>query len=156
MLKKGLILMAALAALLAGIMASSRLSAQFELVNGQTGRLDDYAGRYLVINYFARWCAPCLREIPELNAFVAGMDTRQTAFLAVDWDRLPKDKMQAMIDELDMRFAVVSDDTKMPIPFTRPDKLPATFILGPDGELAATLWGEQTAASIDAKLAELQ
>ena len=42
---------------------------EFHLIDGSPVKLDDYQGKWKVINYWAEWCKPCLEEVPELNNF---------------------------------------------------------------------------------------
>ena len=41
--------------------------ADFELLDGGEGSIADYRGRPLVVNFFAKWCAPCVEEMPGLE-----------------------------------------------------------------------------------------
>ncbi|WP_286019484.1 TlpA disulfide reductase family protein, partial [Candidatus Venteria ishoeyi] len=43
----------------------------FEDLLGTQHKLSDYQGKWVVLNYWATWCPPCLRELPTLNDFHA-------------------------------------------------------------------------------------
>jgi thiol-disulfide isomerase/thioredoxin len=60
----------------------------FELpaLDGTTVRLADFAGRVVVIDFWATWCLPCKKQIPVLNAFAASPDGREVAVLGVAVD----------------------------------------------------------------------
>jgi len=45
--------------------------------------LDDYAGKYLFIEFWGTWCAPCVREIPNLKSVYAQMDKDKISFLGI-------------------------------------------------------------------------
>ena len=41
----------------------------YRLVDGGSGRVDDFLGKWLIVNYWADWCPPCIKEMPELENF---------------------------------------------------------------------------------------
>ncbi len=69
MFKKLIFVSCGLAAAIAGFYLSLSLKSDFTTVEGQSYQWQDFKGQYLVVNYFAEWCAPCLKELPELNQF---------------------------------------------------------------------------------------
>ena len=118
---------------------------------GDTGTPDaldlaDYRGRWLVINYWAEWCKPCIKEIPELNA----LDTRypQVAVLGVNFDGVTGEALRLQIDTLGIAFPVLEQDPSGVLGVPLPSVLPATFILDPDGKLVHSLVGPQTLESL--------
>src|SRR3954468_5289035 len=58
----------------------------FDLVDsqGRPQRLADYKGRYVVLNFWATWCVPCIQEIPEIAEFARAHKEVVVLGVAVD------------------------------------------------------------------------
>lgn len=110
-------------------------------------------GRWLIINYWAQWCAPCRREVPELNALAA--ENPAIAVLGVNYDGLTEDELQREVDAMGIRFTVLQKDPSEHFQFQRPAALPATYLIDPKGEMREQLTGEQNASSLLARLHSL-
>ena len=108
--------------------------------------LNDYKGRWLVVNYWARWCTPCIKEIPELNALDSTYP--QLAVLGVNFDGATGDALQAQMDEFGIAFPVILEDPAALFGLNKPSVLPTTLILNPDGKLVHKLTGPQTLESL--------
>ncbi len=59
----------------------------FAALDGAPVRLADFRGRVLLLNFWATWCAPCIREMPSLDRLQAALEDRDLAVLAVSIDR---------------------------------------------------------------------
>ena len=64
----------------------------FDLFGGGTGTLAGYEGTPLVVNFFASWCPPCIREMPEFQEVFERLDG-QVAFLGLSQDQSPQDAL---------------------------------------------------------------
>ena len=105
-----------------------------------------YQGRWVVINYWAKWCKPCIKEIPELNA----LDRKypQVAVLGVNFDEARGEELLTQIDSLGIEFPVILQEPSAVLGTQLPKVLPTTLILDPDGKLVATMVGPQDLASL--------
>lgn len=128
------------------------------LVNGEVLTLDDMAGRWLFVNYWAEWCAPCLVEIPELNEFHEDAADR-VIVLGVNFDRLPAEEMLPQVESLDIRFPVAVSEPSDVLDIASPQVLPSTYVFNPAGERVGVLVGpqslEQLYAVLETESAEL-
>ncbi len=59
----------------------------FAALDGAPVRLADFEGRVVLLNFWATWCAPCVREMPSLDRLQAALEDRGLAVLAVSIDR---------------------------------------------------------------------
>ncbi len=111
-----------------------------------TLQLDQLRGQWVVINYWAQWCKPCIREIPELNAL--DQSSAQVTVLGVNFDGATGDELQRQIHDLGIEFPILPQDPAPQLGVSRPQVLPTTLLIDPAGVLSETLIGPQTLASL--------
>lgn len=112
------------------------------LLDGTTLALSDLEGRWVFVNYWAEWCAPCREEIPELNTLQAEEDER-VLVLGVNFDQLPVEVMGPQAEKLGIRFAVAAEDPRDLLGIALPEVLPSTYVFDPDGRQVGVLRGPQ-------------
>lgn len=110
-------------------------------------RWSELEGGYVIVNYFAEWCAPCLRELPELNEFHEE-HAGEVTLLGVSFDPLTNAQLAALKEKHQIEFPLVQTEPAPVLPFERPKMLPATYIVKPDGSVEGPLLGEQTIDSL--------
>ena len=136
-------------------MISACSKTDFSDIDGNRGAFSDYHGKWLVINYWATWCKPCLQEIPELNQF-ADKHADTVKLFAVDFDQSQGDALIASSEKMGISFSVLTADPAPILQFEPPTVLPTTIIFNPKGQLHRTLLGPQTAESLRQAMALTQ
>ena len=107
-------------------------------------------GQWLLVNYWAEWCKPCLEEIPELTAFAA-RHAADVGVVLVNFDGVSGEALQQQARALGIPPALLLDrDPGAELGLARPQALPSTFVIGPDGAERPVLLGPQTVASLEA------
>ncbi len=120
----------------------------FTTLDGSTYQFKELQGKWIVINYFAEWCAPCLREIPELNEFKKLTDNEQNAVLfGISYDSMQDHELTLLAEKYNISFMLINN-IETDLPFVRPKYLPATYLIRPDGTFAGQLLGEQDSNSL--------
>lgn len=125
----------------------------FKTLQGESYEHADFENGVLIVNYFAEWCAPCLREIPELNAFHQ-QAPKNVHLFAVSYDNLSTEKLNSLVQKYTIQFPIIQE-LKIPFKFDKPQYLPATFIVGKDGKVVKQLLGEQTVTTLNKAIAGL-
>lgn len=124
--------------------------------HGRKVTAEQLEGQWLVINYWAEWCAPCRTEIPELNRLSEQLAGRATRVLGVNFDALQGEALRRAADGFGIRFSVLAQDPAARYRLPRNEVLPVTYIIDSQGQVRERLVGEQTAAGLLARLGELQ
>lgn len=120
---------------------------------GNGYRYEDFSGKWRIVNYWATWCGPCIKEIPELNT-LAAEHADQLVVLGVNYDAPEPGEMERQVRRMKIEFPVYATEPAAALGITRPEVLPTTFIFTPDGQLYQTLVGPQTEDSLLAALEE--
>ena len=113
---------------------------------GQALTQADLDNRWVVVNYWAEWCAPCLHELPEFNRLAEG--NPDVLVLGVNYDGVGGDELLELSDRMDIQFSVMGGDFEQSLRLERPQVLPTTYIFDPQGALQHSLPGPQTEESL--------
>jgi len=103
----------------------------------------DKDGRWLVLNYWAEWCKPCLEEIPELNAYAAE-HADSVHVVLVNYDGVTGTALRDLGNDLGIETDMVEADPSATLGIEKPQVLPSTFVFDPELKLTHTLLGPQT------------
>lgn len=93
------------------------------------------------VNYWAEWCRPCIKEVPELNSLNGRAGYR---VLGVNFDGETGAELAAQVEKLGVAFPTLETDPAERLALERPVVLPTTLILAPGGDLHGVLVGPQT------------
>lgn len=111
-------------------------------------------GKWVMLNYWASWCGPCLEEIPELNRFYAQNREKNLAMFGVNYDELPSEEQKQLVKQLHIQYPTLRQDPGSALALGSIDIVPVTFLFNPNGQLVAKLYGAQTARSLQKALAK--
>lgn len=112
-------------------------------LDGREITLSDYRGKVVLVNIWATWCAPCVKEFPSLQGLVKAMNGR-VVVLAVSYDKNRED-IETFIKAfggLPEGFVVVWDKDRKTSALFGTDVLPETYIVSQDGKLIRKIAGE--------------
>ena len=118
--------------------------------------LAEYSGKWVVLNFWATWCAPCRREMPSLERLQAAMP--EIAVVPVATGRNAVEGIQRFFDEAGLKTLPILRDPQSELAHTMGIMgLPVTVILNPEGQEVARLIGDAEWDSVSALavLAEL-
>lgn len=115
--------------------------------DGGTFDLSQHRGRWVVVNFWATWCNPCLKEIPDLAAMDAAHEEIDVIGLA--FEEIERADMEAFLAQRPIPYPIAVVDTfGPPTDFGIPRGLPTTFLIAPDGKVAATHLGPVTSEDL--------
>ena len=101
---------------------------------------------WVVVNYWANWCEPCKKEIPELNAFAQTHDN--VYVVGVNYDGVDNRQLTELIAKNDIHYFNSLLDPSQALGIGDIPGLPVTFVFNQQGKLTQTLFGPQTQASL--------
>lgn len=127
-------------------------SLKMKAVDGSDYDLTAHRGKWVVVNFWATWCAPCRKEMPELSALHAMRSNIEVVGLAYEDIEAPE--MQAFLVKHPVTYPIVIvDPFDPPADFATPRGLPLTHLIDPNGKVAHTFLGPVTAADIEQQIA---
>jgi len=126
---------------------------QVETITGERFDLAAHRGQWVVVNFWATWCAPCLKEMPELSALDAMREHVQVVGLA--YEEIEPDDMRAFLQKHPVVYPIAIVDTfDPPADFDTPPGLPMTYLIGPEGQVVEKILGPVTAESLETLIAK--
>jgi len=129
-------------------------------LTGVPKNLADYRGKVVLLNFWASWCPPCLREMPSMERLRMKMTGRPLAIVALDSAETPAE-VNAYLSRMKLGFPILLDPDGSNTKRWKVFALPTSFLLDANGRVRYVLtgpteWDEGEAlAVIEALLAEL-
>lgn len=121
-------------------------------LDGKPYSLAAQRGQWVVVNFWATWCGPCLKEMPELSALDAMRE--HVEVIGLDYEDIEPDALKTFLKRHPVVYPIVIVDVyDPPKDFDPPVGLPNTYLIAPDGKVAKRFLGPITAKDIDDAIA---
>ena len=147
-----LLVFAAPSCAFAGSTTAEKPTLRIATLDGKTFDLADQRGRWVIVNFWATWCAPCIKEMPDISAFVESH--KDVAALGIAWEDTDRAEVDAFVKAHKVSYPLAQGDIYTPLKdFEEPRGLPLTFLIAPDGHVAHKFVGPITGADLDKAMA---
>jgi thiol-disulfide isomerase/thioredoxin len=152
----GLFRFALFTLLLVSSLITSAADFTFEDLHGKSYRLADYRGKWVLVNFWATWCTPCLSEIPELTDLYNAHKNKDLLVIGIAMDSGSSKKVADFVQAHGISYPVVMGERKTIAQIGEIDVLPTSYLYNPKGELVSYQAGEVTRASVEAYILKKQ
>jgi thiol-disulfide isomerase/thioredoxin len=117
-------------------------------LDGKTITSKDLAGKVVIVNFWATWCAPCRAEIPDLVKLQTQYKDHLVIIGVLSEDE-PGPNVSRFVADYKMNYPVVAETPALSAAFTGIFALPTTFMVGPDGKMMQKHIGQIRPAQIE-------
>jgi thiol-disulfide isomerase/thioredoxin len=139
------------ASALAGTAAKPALNVT--TLDGKSFDLAAQSGKWVIVNYWATWCSPCLKELPDISAYVTAHKDNVAA-IGLAFEDSDKADIEKYLKAHPLSYPVAQVDVlDPPKDFDVPKGLPNTYVIAPDGHIAKAFLGPVNMKDLDAVIA---
>lgn len=118
-------------------------------IQGKTHHLADYRGKWVLVNYWATWCPPCLDEIPELIRLYGTHRNKDLQVIGIAFDSGPRYKIAEFVNAHAINYPIVMGDSSVRSQIGEVEVLPVSYLYNPDGQMVHFQSGKITRSSIE-------
>jgi thiol-disulfide isomerase/thioredoxin len=121
----------------------------FTDMQGKQQRLQDYRGKWVLVNFWATWCPPCLEEIPDLVSLHEAHKNTDLVVIGVALDSTEK-SVKEFVAKHHVSYPLVIGDYDMAEQVGEVEVLPTSYLYNPQGVLVSFQQGLLTRSSVEA------
>jgi thiol-disulfide isomerase/thioredoxin len=121
-------------------------------LGGKTFRLSEHRGEVVILNFWATWCPPCRREIPDLIAVQQVWGDEGVRVVGVSVDRGDPVAVRRYVREAGVNYDIVIDDGSASQAFGGVRMIPTTYIIGRSGRIRGRVPGLASQAVLESGL----
>jgi thiol-disulfide isomerase/thioredoxin len=104
-------------------------------MSGAEHRLSQYLGKWVIVNYWATWCPPCLEEVPEFVALYDERRNKDVMVIGVVFDYESIKTVSDYVDDMLISYPIVLGNDNIVKQIGPADVLPTTYLFNPKGKL---------------------
>jgi thiol-disulfide isomerase/thioredoxin len=110
---------------------------------GKVIDFDSYRGKVTVVNFWATWCGPCKKELPDLVALSRELADHNVRFIGVSTDRGPNiiEDVRTFVIEHGIPYPNIVSNDDLEEAFGNPRAIPTSYLIDADGKIAQTFVG---------------
>ncbi len=120
----------------------------FKDMQGKQQRLQDYRGKWVLVNFWATWCPPCLQEVPDLISLHEAHKAIDLVVIGVALDSSEK-SVKEFVAKQHISYPVVFGDYDMAEQVGEVEALPTSYLYNPQGKLVSYQEGLLTRSSVE-------
>jgi thiol-disulfide isomerase/thioredoxin len=118
-------------------------------LDGSMVNLQDFEGKWLVVNYWATWCGPCLEEMPELQAFHDDNADKTAMVIGINSEYIAPEQLQEFLENYFITYPIFLSAPTQKSELGLIPGIPTTFLVTPAGKVVARQIGTITGEMIE-------
>jgi thiol-disulfide isomerase/thioredoxin len=132
-------------------LAVNAVASEFTLkdTQGHVHHLNDYRGKWVLVNFWATWCAPCLEELPELASLYNAHKDTDLIVIGIALEYPSPKIVQDFVKERTIPYPIVLGDYKLAKQIGTVEALPTSFLFDQTGKMVSHQTGTVTKASVE-------
>ncbi|MCP4765592.1 MAG: TlpA family protein disulfide reductase [Gammaproteobacteria bacterium] len=139
----------ALVLLIALPFATQAVDMPLTAVDGSQTNIRQYEGKWVVVNYWATWCPPCIVEMPELQSFHDEHASRDALVIGINYELISQQRLQEFLDDYFISYPNFVSRPGQQSELGLIPGLPTTFLVSPAGKVVARQVGPVTRDMIE-------
>jgi thiol-disulfide isomerase/thioredoxin len=139
--------------LVASAETAKQPSLEVTTLDGKPFSLAAQRGKWVIINFWATWCGPCIAEMPELSEFIEKHD--DVVGIGLAYEDTEKQEIVDFMAKRPVSYPIAQlDVSDPPADFATPRGLPTTYLIAPDGTVAKHFLGPIKEKDLEQAIAE--
>ena len=113
-------------------------------MHGNRANMEDYLGKWVVVNYWATWCPPCITEMPELQGFHDAHAAQDAVVIGINIEQISSERLQQFLEDYFITYPIYVSPLVQQSELGLIPGLPTTFMVSPAGKVVAREVGPVT------------
>ncbi len=118
-------------------------------LDGRDRSLAEFRGKWLLVNFWATWCSPCIQEMPELERFHLAHKERDAQVVGINMEDMAPEQIKRFLAEHPVSYPILLAPVDGFTPLGRIPALPTTIFISPDGEVVTRQVGGLTVEMLE-------
>ncbi|MET0047227.1 MAG: TlpA disulfide reductase family protein [Sedimenticola sp.] len=145
-----------LLALMPGVLFAEPADFSLPDLDGRTVKLSEFRGKWVVVNYWATWCPPCVEEMPELELFHSQNKDSNAMVLGVNMETIDVELFKDFVEDQFISYPVLRTPPAHRTALGKVPGLPTSYLVSPEGHVVARQVGTVSKDMLERFIANYQ